>query len=145
MSSRLFNLSYKIKHFFDDWHLDALIVFIPTAGDIVTAFLSFPFIMFCLFKVRSIALTLAVLNNYMLDMIIGLIPFGVGNISDFFYKAHRKNLDLIMEFIDDDKSVIEEVNRKAVISAIILVVLIAIFILMIKFISQFVEWVGSLF
>lgn len=78
-------------------------------------------------------------------MIIGLIPFGVGNISDFFYKAHRKNLDLIMEFIDDDKSVIEEVNRKAVISAIILVVLIAIFILMIKFISQFVEWVGSLF
>lgn len=145
MNSWLFNLLYKIKHFFDDWYLDALIGLIPTAGDIVTAFLSFPFIMFCLFKVRSIALTLAVLNNYMLDMIIGLIPFGVGNISDFFYKAHRKNLDLIMGFVDDDKSVIEEVNRKAVISAIILVVLIAIFILMIKFISQFVEWVGSLF
>ena len=145
MNSWLFNLLYKIKHLFDDWYLDALIGLIPTAGDIVTAFLSFPFIMFCLFKVRSIALTLAVLNNYMLDMIIGLIPFGVGNISDFFYKAHRKNLDLIMEFIDDDKYVIGEVNRKAFFSAIILAVLIAIFILMIKFVSKLVEWVGSLF
>ena len=145
MNSWLFNLLYKIKHLFDDWYLDALIGFIPTAGDIVTTLLSFPFIIFCLFKVRSIALTLAVLNNYMLDMIIGLIPFWIGNIADFFYRAHRKNLDLIMGFIDDDKYVIGEVNRKAFFSAIILAVLIAIFILMIKLVSRFIEWVGGLF
>lgn len=145
MENSLFNLMYKIKHLFDDWYLDAIIGFIPTAGDIVTALLSFPFIMFCVFKVRSVALTLAVLNNYMIDMIIGLIPFWVGNIADFFYKAHRKNLDLIMGYIDDDQSIIEEVNRKAVSSAIILAVLIAIFILMIKLVSRFIEWVGSLF
>ena len=145
MSTWLFNLLYKIKHFFDDWYLDALIGLIPTAGDIVTAFLSFPFIMFCLFKVRSIALTLAVLNNYMLDMIIGLIPFWIGNIADFFYKAHRRNLDLIMGYIDDNEYVIEEVNRKAAGSAIILAVLIAIFILMIRLLSSFIEWVGGLF
>ena len=145
MSSRLFNLLYKIKHFFDDWYLDALIGLIPTAGDIVTAFLSFPFIMFCLFKVRSIALTLAVLNNYMLDMIIGLIPFGVGNISDFFYKAHRKNLDLIMGYIDDDKNIIEKINRKAVISAIVLLVLIFTLVMMIKFVAYISEWFLGLF
>ena len=81
----------------------------------------------------------------MIDMIIGLIPFWIGNIADFFYKAHRRNLDLIMGYIDDNEYVIEEVNRKAAGSAIILAVLIAIFILMIRLLSSFIEWVGGLF
>ena len=145
MGSWLFQLMNGIKRLFDDWYLDAIIGFIPTVGDIITTLLSFPFIMFCVFKVRSVALTLAVLNNYMFDMIIGLIPFWIGNIADFFYKANRKNLDLIIGYINDDEFIIEEVNRKAVWSAIILAVLIAIFILMVKLISRFIEWVGGLF
>lgn len=44
MNCRLFYIMYRTKHLFDDWHLDALIGIIPTAGDIVTALLSFPFI-----------------------------------------------------------------------------------------------------
>ena len=145
MKSGLFRTIYKIKHLFDDWHLDAIIGLIPTLGDIGSTIVSFPFILFCVFKVKSIALTLAVLNNYMIDMIIGLIPFWIGNIADFFYKAHRRNLDLIMGYIDDNEYVIEEVNRKAAGSAIILAVLIAIFILMIRLLSSFIEWVGGLF
>lgn len=145
MGSSLFQMMNGIKRLFDDWYLDAIIGFIPTVGDIVGTLLSFPFIMFCVFKVRSIALTLAVLNNYMFDMILGLVPFWIGNIIDIFYKAHRQNLDLIMGYINDDEYIIEEVNRKAVSSAIILAVLIAIFILMIKLVSKLVEWVGSLF
>ena len=145
MNSWLFQTMNGIKRLFDDWYLDAIIGFIPTVGDIITTLLSFPFIMFCVFKVRSVALTLAVLNNYMFDMIIGMIPFWIGNIADFFYKANRKNLDLIIGYIDDDEFIIEEVNRKAVWSAIILAVLIAIFILMVKLISRFIEWVGGLF
>lgn len=113
MSSGLFQTMYGIKRLFDDWYLDAVIGLIPTVGDIIGTFLSLPFILFCIVKVRSLALTLAVLNNYMIDMIIGIIPFWIGNISDIFYKAHRKNLDLIMGFIDDEKFVIHEVNRKA--------------------------------
>lgn len=145
MNCRLFYIMYRTKHFFDDWHLDALIGLIPTAGDIVTAFLSFPFIIFCVFKIKSVALTLAVLNNYMLDMIIGMIPFWIGNISDFFYKAHRKNLDLIMGYIDDDKNIIEKINRKAVISAIVLLVLIFTLVMMIKFVAYISEWFLGLF
>lgn len=145
MENSLFNLMYKIKHLFDDWYLDAIIGFIPTAGDIVTALLSFPFIIFCVFKIKSVALTLAVLNNYMLDMIIGMIPFWIRNISDFFYKAHRKNLDLIMGYIDDDKNIIEKINRKAVISAIVLLVLIFTLVMMIKFVAYISEWFLGLF
>ena len=145
MNCRLFYIMYRTKHFFDNWHLDAIIGFIPIAGDIVSIFLSFPFIIFCVFKIKSVALTLAVLNNYMLDMIIGMIPFWIGNISDFFYKAHRKNLDLIMGYIDDDKNIIEKINRKAVISAIVLLVLIFTLVIMIKFVAYISEWFLGLF
>lgn len=144
MSDGLFWTMYGIKRLFDDFYLDALIGIIPTFGDIVTTFLSLPCIMFCVFKVRSLALTLAVLNNYMIDMIIGMIPFWIGNIADFFYKSHRKNLDLIMGYIDDNQLVINEVNRKAVFSAIFLAILIFIFILMIKFVALIIEWIGFL-
>lgn len=145
MSSGLFQTMYGIKRLFDDWYLDAVIGLIPTVGDIIGTFLSLPFILFCIVKVRSLALTLAVLNNYMIDMIIGIIPFWIGNISDIFYKAHRKNLDLIMGFIDDEKFVIHEVNRKAFFSAILLAILIFIFIMMIKFVASIIGWIGGLF
>lgn len=145
MNSGLFQTMYGIKRLFDDWYLDAIIGLIPTVGDIIGTFLSLPFILFCIVKVRSLALTLAVLNNYMIDMIIGIIPFWIGNISDIFYKAHRKNLDLIMGFIDDEKFVIHEVNRKAFFSAILLAILIFIFIMMIKLVASIIERAGGLF
>lgn len=145
MKSGLFQTMYGIKRLFDDFYLDALIGIIPTFGDIIGTFISLPSIMFCVFKVKSLALTLAVLNNYMIDMIIGMIPFWIGNIADFFYKSHRKNLDLIMNFIDGDKFVIQEVNRKAFFSAILLVILIFIFIMMIKLVASIIERAGGLF
>jgi len=81
----------------------------------------------------------------MIDMILGMIPYFVGNIIDFFYKAHRKNLDMIVGYIKDDQSVIDEVNRKAVWSAILLIILIVVFVLMIKLVIGVVGWIGRLF
>lgn len=134
-----------VKKVFDTYYLDALIGLIPGVGDIVTIVVALPFVNFCLFKVKSIPLTLAVLNNYMIDMILGMIPYFVGNIIDFFYKAHRKNLDMIVGYIKDDQSVIDEVNRKAIWSAILLIILIVVFILMIKLVIGVVGWIGRLF
>lgn len=134
-----------IKHAFDDYYLDAIIGLIPGLGDIITTFMALPFLHFCIFKVRSIPLTLAVMNNYMIDMILGMIPYFVGNIIDFFYRAHRKNLNLIVGYINDDQSVIDEVNRKAVASAIILAVLIFVFIMLIKLVVGIVGWFAGLF
>ena len=127
LQSTSYSLSEGVATLMDRYFLDAIIGLIPGVGDILSSVFVMPQLYLCIFKIRSIALTLAVLNNYMIDMIIGLIPFWVGNIADFFYKAHRKNLDLILGYIDDDQSIIEEVNKKAVGSAIILVALIAIF------------------
>ena len=40
MKSGVFRTIYKIKHLFDDWHLDAIIGLIPTLGDIGSTIVS---------------------------------------------------------------------------------------------------------
>ena len=144
-ASSMYSTLEWVKHVFDDYYLDAIIGFVPGFGDVVTTFMALPFINFCIFKVKSLPLTLAVLNNYMIDMILGMIPYFIGNIIDFFYKAHRKNLDLIVGYINDDQSVIDDVNRKAFGAAIFLAFLIFVFVMMIKLVAGIFSWIGGLF
>ena len=97
----------------DTWMLDPIIGIIPGMGDALTTLLAFPAIYVSLFKIRSIPLTLACIFNTTLDFLLGSIPFFIGNICDFFYRSFRKNLKLIQGFVEDDRAVIAEVNRKA--------------------------------
>lgn len=145
MTSNMYRTMEWVKHVFDDYYLDAIIGLVPGFGDIVTTFMALPFLNFCLFRVRSIPLTLAVMNNYMIDMILGMVPYFIGNIIDFFYKAHRKNLNLIVGYVNDDQSVIDEVNRKAVGAAILLAFLVLVFVMMIKLVVGIAGWIGGLF
>jgi len=57
-------------------------------------------------------LTLAVLFNTLVDMAIGLVPF-IGHIADAFHKSNKKNMNLVLGFVNDDPEVIAEVNEKA--------------------------------
>ena len=86
---------------------------IPGLGDALSSLLVFPFIYVAAVKVRSLPLTLAVIFNVLRDMAIGLIPFWVGNILDFFNRAYLQNCRLIVGFVEDDREIIREVNRKA--------------------------------
>ena len=77
----------------DKYFLDALLGLVPSVGDLVSSIFGLPFIYVTLFKVKSIPLTLAVIYNYLVDILLGSIPFFIGDAIDFFSKAHVKNLD----------------------------------------------------
>lgn len=134
----------------DKYFLDPIIgFFLPAFGDILTSVMTLPYIMVALFKVRSIPLTLAIIYNMLVDMLIGLIPFWIGDILDAFNRSYVKNYRLIVGFVEDDKEVIHEVNRKAVFTGICILV----FCLLIYWLTKLViyvttsvwEWIQGLF
>ena len=111
--STSYQMTQSIARWMDKYFLDPLIGLIPGLGDALSSLLVFPFIYVAAVKVRSLPLTLAVIFNVLRDMAIGLIPFWVGNILDFFNRAYLQNCRLIVGFVEDDREIIREVNRKA--------------------------------
>lgn len=111
--STSYQMTQTIARWMDKYFLDPLIGLIPGLGDALSSLLVFPFIYVAAVKVRSLPLTLAVIFNVLRDMAIGLIPFWVGNILDFFNRAYLQNCRLIVGFVEDDREIIREVNRKA--------------------------------
>ena len=111
--STSYQMTQTIARWMDKYFLDPLIGLIPGLGDALSSLLVFPFIYVAAVKVRSLPLTLAVIFNVLRDMAIGLIPFWVGNILDFFNRSYLQNCRLIVGFVEDDREIIREVNRKA--------------------------------
>lgn len=107
----------------DKYFLDALLGLVPSVGDLVSSIFGLPFIYVTLFKVKSIPLTLAVIYNYLVDILLGSIPFFIGDAIDFFSKAHVKNLDLITHYVEGDKKTIGQVRSKALLTAILIILL----------------------
>lgn len=129
----------------DKYFLDPIIGFFPVVGDTISAAFGLPFIYFALTKVRSIPLALAVTYNYLVDLLLGCIPFFIGDVIDFFHRAHIKNMQLITHFVDDDKEAIKEVNAKAIRVAILIVLLCYLIYKVVGWINMFADWVASFF
>lgn len=74
--------------------LDGIIGLIPVGGDVVTALIG----LYHLHIARSLKLGLgtqaSLLINILLDFVIGFVPI-LGDLLDFAYKSHRRNLKLI--------------------------------------------------
>lgn len=137
----------KITKLMDKWFLDPIIN-IVLAGDIgnfASDLLTLPFLYFSIAKVRSIPLTLALICNMLIDTLIGAIPFFVGDLLDTFNRSYVKNMRLITGFVNDDKEVVEEVNKKAVWSAIFIVILCVLIYFMVKWAIALGNWIVSLF
>lgn len=118
---------------FDRYFLDPVIgLFFPGFGDVLSGVLVIPFIYFSLVHVRSVQLTVAVVYNVMKDVLIGCIPFFVGYVIDAFHKSYSANMELIDGYINNDAEIIRKVNRKAVVSAIFIVLAMAAVYFMIK-------------
>ncbi|MEK6451021.1 MULTISPECIES: DUF4112 domain-containing protein [Myroides] len=135
----------RIATIMDKYFLDPLLGFIPGIGDIATPIISVPFVYVSLFKVKSISLTLAVIYNSLRDMLLGMIPFFIGDFIDVLHRCHLQNLKLIVGFVEDDKEIIKEVNQKAIKSAIGIVILIGLIYLMFKMVASIVSWFSGLF
>lgn len=145
MSKTSFYLMDKIQTIFDKYFIDPIIgFFFPAVGDLTSGLLGLPYVYFALVHVKSIPLTLAVIYNILIDCLVGLIPW-VGDLIDIFHRAYRKNMKLIVGFVNDDKDIINEVRRKAVMTGVLICVLCFLIYLLVKFVISLLESVGSLF
>jgi len=138
LNSSSFRLLEVISKFTDTYHLDPILGLIPGIGDMLTSLCSLPFIYYSIAKVKSIPLTLAVTLNIVVDTVLGMLPFYVGNVLDFFYRSNKKNLDLIVKYVNEDEAMVRKVHGQAVMSAIAIVLLIVAGVLLIR-------WIVSIF
>ena len=128
----------------DKYFLDALLGLVPSVGDLVSSIFGLPFIYVTLFKVKSIPLTLAVIYNYLVDILLGSIPFFIGDAIDFFSKAHVKNLDLITRYVEGDKKTIRQVRSKALLIAFLIIILSVIIYFVFRLLIGVTEWTWTL-
>lgn len=122
-SSSDFRLLHGVYRVMDGWFLDPILgVFIPGIGDLITTVLTIPFIFTSVFRLRSVALTLSVIYNTLLDSLLGLIPVA-GDIFDFFHKSYKKSYKQIVGYVEGNREVINEVQSKALKTCILITVL----------------------
>lgn len=146
VDSSAYRAMFVVAKYMDKWFLDPILGFIlPVIGDFITPAFSLPFVYVAAFHVRSLSLTLAVIFNVLRDVLIGLIPFYVGDICDAFNRCYVQNCKLIVGFVEDDKDIIHEVNRKAVWTAIMIALFCYLIYLLVSWTIQLMEWIGSLF
>lgn len=140
MDNRVYQAMSLATKYMDRYYIDALIGFVPGWGDLITILSALPFVYFSAVVIKSIPLTLAVINNSLRDVLLGLIPFFVGDIIDIFHRANSQNMQMIQGFVDGDKLVIDKVNRRALQSALVIVLLLALIVLMLWLLWSVVSW-----
>ena len=149
MNRSSYRMMVKTAKYMDKYYLDPLIGLIPGGvGDTISSLLAFPFIYYSLCVVKSIPLTLAVIYNILIDVMLGAIPV-IGNVFDIFKRSYVDNLKLITGYIEDDKEIINKVNKKAFWTAVFIVVLCWLIYVVISWaisLSTWVyDWIVSLF
>ena len=138
--STSYQATQSLAKWMDKYFLDPIIgFFFPGVGDTLTSVFVLPFIYVAACKVRSIPLTLAVIYNVLFDVAIGMIPFFIGDVVDACNRSYVKNRRLIIGFVEDDKEVIRDVNKKAFRTGI----LIAVFCVLIYLLGVLVASVFS--
>lgn len=133
--------------YMDKYYLDPILGFILPGGlgDALSSIFALPFVYYSLCVVRSIPLTLAVIYNILMDVLIGAIPFYIGDVLDVFKRSYIDNLKLITGFIEDDKDVINEVNRKAFTTAILIALVCLLIYWVISLAIKIAAWFIGLF
>ena len=144
MDNKVYQAMDGLTRYMDRYYLDALIGIIPGWGDAIALLCVAPFVYFSSRVIKSIPLTLAVLNNALRDVLMGMIPFFVGDVIDFFHRANIQNMQMIQGFVDGDETIIKQVNQRAWQSAIVLIVLLLLIALMFWALVSFGSYLYSL-
>lgn len=145
MENKAYQAMNGLTKYMDRYYLDALFGLVPGWGDLLTIVSAIPFVYFSAKVLKSIPLTLAVLNNSLRDVLLGMIPFFVGDIIDIFHRANTQNMKMVQGFVDGDEAVIKDVNKKATQSAIFLVIMIILIVLMFWALIAFGKYLISFF
>ena len=141
--------SYKLVHAIALWMdrclLDPLIgLVLPGFGDALTSVLAVPYLYLSIVKLKSIPLTLAIVCNILLDVLIGIIPY-IGVVGDVFKRAFTRNAAMIKGYVEGDRAIMQEIDRKAVGMAFLIVILCGLIYAMVLAAVKIVEWAGSFF
>lgn len=144
MENKAYQTMEGLTRYMDRYYLDALIGVIPGWGDAIALLSAVPFVYFSARVIKNVPLTLAILNNALRDVLMGLIPFFVGDIIDIFHRANIQNMQMVQGFVDGDEVIIKQVNQRAWQSAIALVVLLLLIALMIWALISFGSYLYSL-
>lgn len=141
--------SYKsirlIKKLMDDWYLDPIIGLIPYAGDAISSVMTLPYLYVSIFKLRSYSLTSAILYNLAVDWLLGLFPFAIGNIIDFFNRSYHQNYRLVTGFVEDNPVIVKEVRRKAIYTSVMFLLLCIAIYGMYLLVKILFVWISGLF
>ena len=137
----------RIADWMDRFYVDAIVGMVTPygIGDIIMALFSLVYLYFSLYILHSIPLSLAIINNTLRDIAIGLVPFFIGDVLDFFHKSNRQNMRLIEGFVNGDRATIHEVNAKAGQSIVMVIVLIIIIALQLRMYYLMASTVLNLF
>lgn len=143
------SVSYKLVHAIALWMdrrlLDPLIgLVLPGFGDALTSVFAVPYLYLSIVKLKSIPLTLAIVCNILLDVLIGIIPY-IGVVGDVFKRAFTRNAALIKGYVEGDRAIMQEIDRKAVGMAFLIVILCGLIYAMVLAAVKIVEWIGSFF
>ena len=143
------SVSYKLVHAIALWMdrrlLDPLIgLVLPGFGDALTSVLAVPYLYLSIVKLKSIPLTLAIVCNILLDVLIGIIP-SIGVVGDVFKRAFTRNAAMIKGYVEGDRAIMQEIDRKAVGMAFLIVILCGLIYAMVLAAVKIVEWAGSFF
>ena len=143
------SVSYKLVHAIALWMdrrlLDPLIgLVLPGFGDALTSVLAVPYLYLSIVKLKSIPLTLAIVCNILLDVLIGIIPY-IGVVGDVFKRAFTRYAAMIKGYVEGDRAIMQEIDRKAVGMAFLIVILCGLIYAMVLAAVKIVEWAGSFF
>ena len=143
IDSRFYRTLQRIARWMDTYYLDPILGFLLPAGigDFVSALMAIPFIVFSLFVAKSIPLTLAIINHTLWDILIGLIPFFVGDVLDVVSRPYRRNLQLIEGYLAGDKSTIRHLQKHMVITLFAILLCCTLSYFMLKAVLWFGEWI----
>lgn len=131
MENKAFRRMETLQRWLDEYYLDGLIGLIPFGiGDFLSACFAAYYVWFSYKHINSIPLTLAILNNTLRDVMLGLLPFYIGNIIDFFHRSNRDNMQMIRRFLEGDATTIRKVNLRATQSIIGIVLFLLLIILL---------------
>ena len=141
--------SYKLVHAIALWMDRRLLapligLVLPGFGDALTSVLAVPYLYLSIVKLKSIPLTLAIICNILLDVLIGIIPY-IGVVGDVFKRAFTRNAALIKGYVEGDKAIMQEIDRKAVGMAFLIVILCGLIYAMVLAAVKIVEWICSFF
>ncbi len=143
MNNRAYYYMGIVTRYMDRYYIDSILGLIPGWGDVIAVLSALPFVYFSTSVIKSVPLTLAVLNNALRDVLLGMLPFFVGDIIDIFHRSNKQNMDMIQGFVDGDTTVIKKVNQRAMQSAIALVLLLVLIALMIWLLISFGNYLYS--